>query len=101
MIDKTDIFKKDEPEILMCMRVGQMKPLFNSVRTDCRKCKMPVWVSESGQKVLRQSSKLQVYCMECAAKEIEADESGEKPKFKVVPGALQELRRYFGKVGEN
>lgn len=101
MENNTDIFKKDEPEMLMCIRVEQLKALYGSVRGNCTKCKSAVWVSVSGQKALQTSSKLKVFCMECAMQEIENDTSGEKPKFRAVPGAMQELLRYLSKAGDN
>ena len=101
MTKKPHLIDDEEPNILMCVSVDQMKALYGSIRADCTKCKSPVWVSESGQKALRQSRNLLVYCMKCATEQIEADESGEKLQFKAVPGALQELRRYLSKAGDN
>lgn len=101
MTKKPHLINDNEPEILMCVKVEQMQALYASVRGHCTKCQSPVWVSESGQKALRNNSKLQIYCMECAMKQIEADDSGEKPTLKAVPGALQELRRHLSKVGNN
>ncbi|MEP6925291.1 MAG: hypothetical protein ABI954_12565 [Pyrinomonadaceae bacterium] len=101
MTQKPHLIDDEEPEILMCVNVEQMKALYGSVRGHCRKCQSPVWVSESGQKAVRQNSKLQIYCMECARERIEMDDSGEKPTLRAVPGALEELQRYLSKVGDN
>lgn len=101
MTNKPHLTDDHEPNILMCVAVEQMKALYGSIQAHCTKCQAPVWVSESGQKALRASRNLLVYCMECATKQIEADESGEKLQLKAVPGALQELRRYLSKAGDN
>jgi hypothetical protein len=101
MTEKPYLMNDEEPNILMCVGVEQMKALYGSIRANCTKCQSPVWVSESGQKALRQSGKLLVYCMECATEQINMDESGKKLMLKAVPGALQELRRYLSKAGDN
>ena len=101
MTKNPHLIEDEEPNILMCVRVTQMKALYGSIRADCTGCQSPVWVSESGQKALRGSAKLLVYCMQCASEKIAADESDEKPQIKAVPGALQELQRYLSKAGDN
>ena len=35
---------EDEKQMLVCMRVSQIKPVYGSIRTDCAECKTAVWV---------------------------------------------------------
>jgi hypothetical protein len=94
---------KDEEEdydILVCARSdGFGRPVYGSLRGHCTNCKSPVWISLSGQKAMRENANLKAFCIECATKKMK--ESGEDVKASIVPGAIDELKRYFGKIEEN
>ena len=87
-------------DILVCTSAGGLsRPIYGSVRAECGACKSPVWVSVSGQKVMRERKTLRPFCMSCASEKI--NESGEQPKAEIVPGAIDELIRHFLKINEN
>lgn len=87
-------------DMLVCVPVaGGARPVYGSIRADCHQCKTAVWVSVSGQNVLRTRKDLIPYCMECAAKEMDATD--EEIKAEIVPGGIEELRRHFMKIDEN
>ena len=49
---------------------------------------------------MRENINLKPFCIECTT--IKMKESGnEEIKASVVPGAAEELKRYFGKIEEN
>lgn len=86
--------------MLVCMPVADgTRPVYGSVRADCYECKMPVWVSVSGQNALRERKELRPFCMKCAGKKMENTTEEIKPE--IVPGAIEELRRHFLKIDEN
>ena len=89
---------EDEKQMLVCMRVSQIKPVYGSIRTDCAECKTAVWVQLSAQKALKAGRKLIPYCMECAKKEMEGEED---IKAEIIPGAIEELLRHFTNIGNN
>jgi hypothetical protein len=87
-------------DILVCTSTGgSARPTYGSVRAECGECKSSVWVSVSGQKAMRERKTLRPFCMSCASEKI--NESGEKPKAEIVPGAIDELIRHFLKINEN
>ena len=93
---------KDEEDIdmLVCTRTaGTPRPVYGSVRADCAECKSPVWVSQSGQKALKERKNLRPFCIECAQAKMLA--SDEEIKSEIVPGAIDELKRHFLKVNNN
>ena len=97
--DRSILGEAEEPQLLMCVKVAQMRALYGSTRADCAKCRTAVWVSVSGQAAIKENPKLQICCMECATKEMQ--QSGEDMKFSVVPGAIEEMIRHFRKTGQN
>lgn len=99
-MDKREILGEEEPDMLVCARTeGMPRPVYGSLRGGCMFCKAPVWVSLSGQKAMRGNKNLKPACIECAAERME--NSDEEIKASIVQGAIEELRRYFMKVGEN
>lgn len=93
--------EEEDIDMLVCMRVaGFGRPVYGSVRGECRECKSPVWISVSGQKALRERDDLIPYCLECAT--VEMEKSGEEEiEASIVPGAIDELKRHFSKIEEN
>ena len=94
---------KDEKDydVLVCAPVGNFgRPIYGSLRGNCLDCNVAVWISVSGQKAMRENANLKVFCMECTSQRMEA-ETGEEIKISAVPGALEEIKGYFGKIGEN
>ena len=86
--------------MLVCTQVAASpRPVYGSIRANCAECAAPVWVSVSGQKAINENENLTPYCIECAKAKVE--NSQEKVESKIVPGAIDELRRHFLKIGEN
>lgn len=99
-MDKQEILGGGEPEMLVCARTaGMPRPVYGSLRANCMFCKSPVWVSVSGQTAMRGNKKLKPACIECATERMQ--NTDEEVKASIVPGAIEELRRYFLKVDEN
>lgn len=99
-MDKHEILGEEEPDMLVCARTtGMPRPVYGSLRGNCLFCQSPVWVSLSGQKAMHGSKNLKPACIECAAARMK--NSDEAIKASIVPGAIEELRRYFLKVEEN
>lgn len=92
--------EEDEIDMLVCVPVSDgTRPVYGSIRAVCHQCKNAVWVSVSGQNVLRERKDLRPFCMQCAAKEME--NTTEEIKAEIVPGGIEELRRHFLKIDEN
>jgi hypothetical protein len=90
----------EEIDMLVCIPVaGGTRPVYGSIRAVCHQCKTAVWVSVSGQNVLRDRKDLRPFCMSCAAKEMK--NATEEVKAEIVPGGIEELRRHFMKIDEN
>jgi hypothetical protein len=89
---------EDETSILICVRVSEMPPVFGSVKAKCEDCKLPVWVSVSGQKAIAKDKTLKPFCMECAFAKMKDDDD---LKASIVPGAIDELKQNLGKVRNN
>lgn len=99
-MERHDILGGEEPDMLVCARTaGMPRPVYGSLRADCMFCSAPVWVSVSGQKAMREKKNLKPACIECAAEKMK--DSDEEIKAEIVPGAIEELRRYFLKIDEN
>jgi len=99
-MNKQEIIGGEEPEMLVCARTaGMPRPVYGSLRAGCIYCKSPVWVSVSGQTAMRGNKNLKPACIECATEKMK--NSDEEIKASIVPGAIEELRRYFMKVDEN
>lgn len=92
--------ENEDIDMLVCTRTeNTTQPVYGSVRTNCAECESPVWVSQSGQKAMRERETLKPFCIQCAqTKMLETDE---KIKAEIVPGAIDELKRHFLKVNEN
>ncbi len=88
----------EDTQILVCTRVGEIRMLYGSIHATCSECNSPIVVSESGQKAIRDRKNLKAFCMQCAKIKMETDE---EIKAEIVPGAIDELRRYFMKIGNN
>ena len=100
IMDKQEILGGEEPDMLVCAKTSGMPcPVYGSLRADCMFCKSPVWVSVSGQKAMRGNKILKPACIECASEKMQ--NSDEEIKASIVPGAIEELRRYFLKIDEN
>jgi hypothetical protein len=94
------LMENEDIDMLVCTRTANTaRPVYGSIRANCTECKSPVWVSQSGQKALRNRESLQPYCIECAQQKIK--ETDEEIKAEIVPGAIDELKRYFLKIEEN
>lgn len=90
----------EDINMLVCARTqSSPRPVYGSIRADCQECKSSVWVSVSGQKAIAENKTLKPYCIECAA--VKVKDSEEEVKAEIVPGAIDELRRYFMKIDEN
>lgn len=99
-MDKQEILGGEEPDMLVCARTsGMPRPVYGSLRGNCMFCKSPVWVSVSGQKAMRENKNLKPACIECATEKMQ--NSDEEIKASIVPGAIEELKRYFLKIEEN
>ena len=99
-MEKHDILGGEEPDMLVCARTtGIQRPVYGSLRGNCLFCSAPVWVSVSGQKTMQERKNLKPACIECAAEKMK--NSDETIKAEIVPGAIEELRRYFMKIEEN
>jgi len=99
-MNKHEILGEEEPDMLVCARTsGMPRPVSGSFRAHCMFCKSPVWVSVSGQTAMRGNLNLKPACIECASDKMK--NSDEEIKTSVVPGAIEELRRYFLKIEEN
>lgn len=100
-LNKEEILgEEEEPTMLVCARTaGMPRPVYGSLRGNCMYCQSPVWVSQSGQKAMKGNANLKPACIECAAAEME--NSDEEVQAEIVPGAIEELRRYFLKIDEN
>ncbi len=91
--------KDDEIDILICARTaGMPRPVYGSVRADCLECKLPVWVSASGQKAMKGNKNLKPCCIECAHEKMKDDDD---IKASIVPGAIDELKRHFMRIEDN
>ncbi len=89
----------DEIDILVCAKTeGMSRPVYGSIRADCLKCESPVWVSASGQKAMSGNKNLKPCCIECAGEKMKGED---EIKASIVPGAIDELKRYFMKVEDN
>lgn len=92
--------KNEDIDMLVCTRTTDTsRPVYGSVRANCAECASPVWVSQSGQKALKKRHSLRPFCIECAREKVK--ETDEEIKAEIVPGAIDELKRYFLKVNEN
>ena len=91
---------EEEPDMLVCAgTAGMPRPVYGSLRANCMFCRAPVWVSVSGQAAMKGKKNLKPACIECAAEKMK--NSDEEIKAEIVPGAIEELRRYFLKVNDN
>lgn len=81
-----------EPSILMCVRLDGKPPLQDSIVSTCCMCHLEVWVSVSGQRLLEESPKTEVVCVQCGYKQIKTEAD---PKVSVVPGATEEYIENF------
>ncbi|MEO8072174.1 MAG: hypothetical protein ABI686_02900 [Acidobacteriota bacterium] len=89
----------DEIDILVCAKTeGMSRPVYGSIRADCLKCESPVWVSASGQNAMSGNKNLKPCCIECAGEKMKDED---EIKASIVPGAIDELKRYFMKVEDN
>lgn len=94
--------KHDDEDIdmLVCARTANSpRPVYGSIRATCLECKSPIWVSLSGQKAMKKAGNLKPYCMECAA--VKMEESDEEIKASIVPGAIEELKKYLLNIENN
>ena len=91
---------EEDINMLVCARTsGSPRPVYGSIRANCTECQSPVWVSVSGQKSMKKDDNLKPFCIECAKEKVESAE--EKVKAEIVPGAIDELKRYFLNVENN
>ncbi|CAN5434198.1 hypothetical protein BH20ACI1_BH20ACI1_30480 [soil metagenome] len=89
----------DEIDILVCAKTeGMPRPVYGSIRADCLECKSPVWVSASGQKAMNGNKNLKPCCIECAGEKMKDED---EIKASIVPGAIDELKRYFMNIENN
>lgn len=92
--------ENEDIDMLVCTRTTDaVHPVYGSIRANCTECKSAVWVSQSGQKAMRERETLKPYCIQCA--QIKMLESDEEVEAEIVPGAIDELKRHFLKVDEN
>lgn len=84
--------------ILICVPVEGTPPIYGSIHAVCTGCETPIWVSVSGQKAIGAGNQLKPFCLACAFERMK-DETDLKPQ--IVPGAIDELKRHFGKVQNN
>lgn len=92
--------ESEDLNILVCTRTSNApRPVYGSVRANCAECETPVWVSQSGQKAIKERGNLQPFCIECA--KIKMNETDQEIKSEIVPGAIDELKRFLLKVEEN
>lgn len=88
-----------ETDILICAKTEEMtRPVYGSLRADCLECRSPVWVSASGQKAMKENVNLKPCCIECAGERMKNEKN---IQASIAPGAIDELKRYFLKVGDN
>ena len=91
---------QEDINMLVCARTsGSTRPVYGSIRTNCTECQLPVWVSVSGQRAMKKDDDLKPFCIECAKEKVES--ADEKVKAEIVPGAVDELKRYFLNVENN
>lgn len=91
---------EEDINMLVCARTsGSPRPVYGSIRANCAECQSPVWVSVSGQKAMKKDGNLKPFCIECAKEKVES--ADEKVKAEIVPGAIDELKRYFLNVENN
>jgi hypothetical protein len=91
---------EEDVGMLVCARIANFgRPVYGSLRANCRECKSKVWVSVSGQKAMSENKNLKPFCIECAAEKMR--NSDEEINASIVPGAVEELKRHFGKIEEN
>ena len=81
-----------EPCTIVCLTVqmGDWNPISvveGSIKKNCHKCGIPVYLSLSGQKHLQNNPTASLLCITCTQKEIENDDD---VKFGVVPGGIDE-----------
>lgn len=92
--------QNEDINMLVCARVAASpRPVYGSIRANCLECAAPAWVSVSGQKAMKNDENLKPFCIECA--KIKVENSEEKVESKIVPGAIDELKRHILKIGEN
>ena len=92
--------ENEDVDILVCtLTTTAQQPVYGSLRANCAGCGLPVWVSQSGQKAMKDRKGLTPFCIKCA--QLKISESDEKPTAEIVPGAIDELKRYFLKINEN
>jgi hypothetical protein len=95
--------KEPDQKYIVCLSV-QMA-LWNSkavaegsVEKQCGRCGIPVWLSQSGQKMLKEDPSAQLRCQGCLRKMVA--ESKEPVKFGSVPGAIEEALENIKKQEE-
>ena len=76
---------------------ADMPAVPNSVQMPCGKCKTSVWVSLSGQTLLRSEPKTIVVCIPCMS-QIDDDDFRDT-RFRPVPGGVKEALKYLRTVG--
>ncbi len=92
---------EQEMDVLVCACIeGFGRPIYGSLRGNCPDCRQAVWISVAGQKAMRGNKNLKPFCMECAFVRMEASDD-EEITVSAVPGAIEELKGYFGKIGDN
>lgn len=87
----------DEKKVVICLTVqmGRWNPKSvaeGSIEKNCSLCGTPVFLSQSGQKMLAEVPDLMLVCMPCMPKlQQQAKAEGEDLKFGgALPGALEE-----------
>lgn len=86
-------------DMLVCTKTSASRPIYGSVRAACANCDAPVWVSQSGQKALKERETLKIFCVECAQSKVQ--NTDEEIKAEIVPGAIDEIKRILMKIEEN
>ena len=90
---------EDEPCAIVCLTVqmGDWNPdavVEGSIKKNCSKCGIPVYLSLSGQKHLQNNPTASLLCINCTQKVMKDDDD---VKVSVVPGAIEEARDHFNK----
>jgi hypothetical protein len=60
----------EKTKVLMCSRVGDIRPVYGSLVGRCEKCKVHVWIAPSGVDMMR-AGDMMIYCLACGAKSVE------------------------------
>jgi hypothetical protein len=69
--------ENEDIDMLVCTRTtDSIQPVYGSIRANCAECGLPVWVSQSGQKALRERAALKPFCIECAQKKMLRNRAG-------------------------